>query len=216
MSWLLSSASGLAMGLSLIVSIGAQNAFILRQGIRREHVLPVVAVCIASDVLLIGAGVAGFGSLVLSAPWILQVARFGGAAFLTAFGVMAVRRAVRPAALTVDETAGTSPAGPSGAGRRAPVLIALALTWLNPQVYLETVVLLGSVAAARGEQLGDTARWWFGGGAMTASVLWFSALGLGARYLRPLFAQQAAWRVLDAGVAVMMFALATLLVVNPL
>jgi len=200
------------MGLSLIVSIGAQNAFVLRQGLRREHVVACVAICAVSDVLLILVGVAGFGSLIAGTPWVLQVARFGGAAFLAAFGLMALRRAARPSALTAAD----APVERSAAGRTGVVLTLLGLTWLNPQVYLETIVLLGSVAAAQGEQHGPAARWYFGGGAMVASVLWFSALGAGARLLRPLFARPSAWRVLDGAVAAMMFALAALLVLHPL
>lgn len=212
MTFLIPAASGFAMGVSLIVSIGAQNAFVLRQGLRREHVVACVAICAVSDVLLILVGVAGFGSLVAGTPWVLQVARFGGAAFLAAFGVMALKRALRPGSLTAADAPGER----SAAGRAGVVLTLLGLTWLNPQVYLETIVLLGSVAATQGEQHGPAARWYFGGGAMVASVLWFSALGAGARLLRPLFARPAAWRVLDGAVAAMMFALASLLVLHPL
>lgn len=199
------------MGLSLIVAIGAQNAFVLRQGLRREHVALVVAICAVSDVVLITVGVAGFGTLIAGTEWILQVARFGGAACLLAFGVLALKRAIRPAALTqADEPTSR------GTGRTGVALTALGLTWLNPQVYLETIVLLGSVATAQASEHGDAARWAFGGGAMTASVLWFTTLGAGARLLQPLFARPAAWRVLDGVVAAMMFTLATLLLVKPL
>lgn len=200
------------MGLSLIVSIGAQNAFVLRQGLRREHVALCIAICAVSDVLLIGVGVAGFGTLISGTPWVLQVARFGGAAFLAAFGVMALKRALKPSALTAADAPGET----RRAGRAGVALTLLGLTWLNPQVYLETIVLLGSVAAAQGEQAGRAARWYFGGGAMFGSVLWFSALGTGARLLRPLFARPTAWRVLDGVVAAMMFTLAVLLVARPL
>ncbi|WP_196837175.1 LysE/ArgO family amino acid transporter [Zhihengliuella flava] len=199
------------MGLSLIVSIGAQNAFVLRQGIRRQHVALVVCICALSDVVLIAVGVAGFGTLIAGTEWILQIARFGGAACLLVFGALALKRAVRPAALTAAEEPTTR-----GSGATAAALTVLGLTWLNPQVYLETIVLLGSVATAQASQHGDAARWAFGGGAMIASVAWFTALGAGARLLQPLFARPAAWRVLDAVVAAMMFTLATLLLIRPL
>lgn len=189
--------TGLAFGLSLIVAIGAQNAFVLRVGLRRRHVLPVVAVCAISDALLIAAGVGGLGTLVDRAPGVLAVARGGGAVFLLGYAAVAARRAWRPAgALTPDDEA--TPA------RLWPVVATcLALTWLNPHVYLDTVVLLGSVAGTHGDQ-----RWWFGAGAVLGSVLWFTGLGYGARLLRPLFARPGAWRVLDAVIAVVMAAIA--------
>ena len=200
--------AGFGSGLSLIAAIGAQNAFVLRQGIRREHVLPVVAVCIASDAVLILAGVAGFGVLTSQAPWLLVAARLGGAAFLLVYAVFAARRALRPAALTVED------AGALGSGRRtgpqAAVLTVAALTWLNPHVYLDTVVLLGSLASAQG----DPGRWLFAVGAAVASLLWFSALGFGARGLRRFFARPASWRVLDGLVAVVMAALAVSLLLH--
>jgi L-lysine exporter family protein LysE/ArgO len=167
---LLAALAGLGMGLSLIMAIGAQNTFVLRQGLRLEHVTPVVAVCAVSDSVLILAG----------------------AVFLFGYAALAARRALRPSAIAVD-------AGGTGNGLLATVVICLALTWLNPHVYLDTVLLLGSVADSRG--LG---RWWFAAGAAVGSVLWFSALGYGARLLRPLFARPAAWRVLDAVITVVM------------
>ncbi|GIG25861.1 LysE/ArgO family amino acid transporter [Cellulomonas denverensis] len=190
--------AGLAFGLSLIVAIGAQNAFVLRVGLTRRQVLPVVAVCAISDLALIGAGVAGLGVLVDRHPAVLTVARIAGAAFLTGYAVLAIRRAVRPAALSVEDTGVARP--PRLAGT---VGTALALTWLNPHVYLDTVVLLGSVAAGYGEL-----RWWFGAGAMLGSLLWFTALGYGARLLTPLFARPRAWRVLDGVIAAVMLAIA--------
>lgn len=190
--------AGLAFGLSLIVAIGAQNAFVLRVGLTRRQVLPVVAVCAISDLLLIGAGVAGLGVLVDRHPAVLTVARIAGAAFLTGYAVLAIRRAVRPAALSVEDTGVARPP------RLATTVgTALALTWLNPHVYLDTVVLLGSVAAGYGEL-----RWWFGAGAMLGSLLWFTALGYGARLLTPLFARPRAWRVLDGVIAAVMLAIA--------
>lgn len=190
--------AGLAFGLSLIVAIGAQNAYVLRVGLRREHVGPVVAVCAVSDLVLIAAGVAGLGALVDRAPVLLTVVRYAGAAFLLGYAALAARRAWRPAALDPadDETTLRT-------GALAAVAAAVVLTWLNPHVYLDTVVLLGSVAADRGPH-----RWWFAAGAMAASLLWFTGLGYGARLLRPVFARPSAWRVLDAGIAVVMVALA--------
>jgi L-lysine exporter family protein LysE/ArgO len=196
-----SSLSGLAAGLSLIVAIGAQNAFVLRQGIRRSHVVMVVAVCAVSDLVLIGLGVAGIGVVIERAPAVLDVVRWAGAAFLLAYGALAARRALR----------GGQPAQPATrpAGSRAAALgTCLALTWLNPHVYLDTVLLLGSLAAAHG----PIGRWWFAAGAGLASIGWFTALGVGARFLGPLFRRRNAWRLLDGGVALVMISLAVLLV----
>ena len=192
--------SGLAFGLSLIVAIGAQNAFVLRQGLRGEHVAMVVAICAVSDALLIGLGVAGAGALLRGAPGLVDAVRIGGAAFLLTYAVLAARRAWRPGALQA--------ASGAASGRGAVVAAALALTWLNPHVYLDTVILLGSVAAAHGD-----ARWWFGLGAACGSVLWFTGLGFGARLLRRPFAKPAAWRALDGGVALVMGAIGVSLVV---
>ena len=188
--------SGLALGLGLIVAIGAQNAFVLRQGLRAEHVAAVVAVCALSDVALIVAGVLGAGAALTRFPWLLPVVSLAGAAFLLGYGLLAGRRALHPAALVTD-TAGAR------TGLAVTVGTCLALTWLNPHVYLDTVVLLGSMASTYGEH-----RWQFAVGAGVGSVLWFTALGFGARLLRPLFARPGAWRVLDAGIAVVMVALA--------
>jgi L-lysine exporter family protein LysE/ArgO len=189
-------ASGLVLGLGLIVAIGAQNAFVLRQGLRLEHVAAVVAVCALSDLALIVAGVAGAGAALTRLPWLVPAVCFLGAAFLLGYGVLAARRAMRPGALVAD-AAGTR------AGLAATVGTCLALTWLNPHVYLDTVVLLGSMASTYGEQ-----RWQFAAGAGLGSILWFAGLGFGARLLRPVFARPAAWRVLDGGIAVVMVALA--------
>ena len=196
---LLATISGLGLGLALIVAIGAQNAFVLRQGLRGEHVLAVVAVCALSDLVLIVAGVAGTGALLDRVPEAVTAIRYAGAAFLLGFGALAARRALRPAGALVSDVAPQTPLLPT-------VLTASALTWLNPHVYLDTLVLLGSVAAAQGEL-----RWHFGAGAAVGSLLWFSALGAGARLLRPVFARPGAWRVLDAGIALVMVALAVTL-----
>lgn len=194
---LLAALSGAAFGLSLIVAIGAQNVFVLRQGLRRSHVLPVVLVCAVSDVVLICAGVAGLGGVLDRAPGVATAARVAGAAFLLGYAVLAARRALRPVEVeNLEAERGTG-------SRRAAVLTALALTWLNPHVYLDTVLLLGSVAASHGDL-----RWWFGLGATTASVVWFTALGFGARLVAPLFARPGAWRVLDGAIAVVMLVIA--------
>ncbi|WP_244524403.1 LysE/ArgO family amino acid transporter [Trujillonella endophytica] len=199
---LVAAASGLVLGLGLIVAIGAQNAFVLRQGLRLEHVLVVVAVCALSDVALIVAGVLGAGSVLSSRPWLIPAVCFAGAAFLLGYGLLAARRAIRPAAL-LSESAGAR------VGIAATVATCLALTWLNPHVYLDTVVLLGSTASTYGEH-----RWEFAVGAGVGSIVWFTALGFGARLLRPVFARPAAWRVLDAVIAVVMILLAVSLAVR--
>ncbi len=187
--------AGLGFGFSLIVAIGAQNAFVLRQGLRREHVGVVVAICALSDILLICLGTGGVGAVLSAHRPVLAVVTVLGSAVLLWYAVAALRRALRPEALVAD--------GAGAPGRLAPVaLTALALTWLNPHVYLDTVVLLGSVASTQ------PAPWVFAGGAMLASVLWFAGLGFGARALRPLFAQPAAWRALDLLVAAIMLAVA--------
>ncbi|CAM3160732.1 LysE/ArgO family amino acid transporter [Stackebrandtia soli] len=196
-----SALSGVGFGLSLIVAIGAQNAFVLRQGIRREHVLPVVAICALSDAALIAAGVGGIGVIVTSAPIVLTIVRYGGAAFLFGYAVLAARRAWTGEALK-ENGSGT---GPTLAGA---VLACLALTWLNPHVYLDTVLLLGSVANTH------DGRWWFAGGAMVASVTWFTALGYGARLLAPMFAKPLSWRILDGAIAVVMTSLAIALIAS--
>ncbi|GLY65560.1 LysE/ArgO family amino acid transporter [Amycolatopsis taiwanensis] len=188
---LLTVAAGFGTGLSLIVAIGAQNAFVLRQGIRREAVPLVVAICTASDALLIALGVAGVGSLVQAEPTALRVVGVGGGVFLICYGVLAARRIARPAALT---TTGTT----IGSARRA-ALTCLTLTWLNPHVYLDTVLLVGSIAATHGPL-----RWNFAFGATLASVCWFAALGFGARLLTGFFTRPSSWRILDSLVAITM------------
>ena len=199
---LLTALAGLGFGLSLIVVIGAQNAFVLRQGLRREHVLPVVLICAASDAVLIAVGVGGVGSLLQLVPWVFVVVRIGGAAFLVVYGILAARRVIRPAVLSTDADGGS-------ATTWTILATCLTLTWLNPHVYLDTIVLLGSVAATHGDD-----RWWFGLGAAIGSILWFTALGYGARLLRPLFARPVAWRVLDLFVAIVMFAIAVSLLLG--
>ncbi|MGV8913754.1 MAG: LysE/ArgO family amino acid transporter [Rhodoglobus sp.] len=192
--------AGFGFGLSLIIAIGAQNAFVLRQGLRREHVTAVVLVCTLSDIVLILAGIAGLGALIQQAGWLLVVARIGGALFLLVYAFLSIRRAARPHTLTAT-TAGT------GMTLAAALSTALALTWLNPHVYIDTVLLLGSIGGTYGDD-----RWWFALGACLGSIVWFAAIGYGSRYLRPLFAKPMAWRVLDIVIAVIMVVLAASLV----
>ncbi len=192
---------GFLASFTLIAAIGAQNAFVLRQGIRREHVLPVVAVCTVSDIVLISAGIAGFGALISAHPNVVDIAKFGGAAFLIGYGLLAARRALRPSALTPSESA--------PARLIEVVVTCLALTWLNPHVYLDTVVLLGALA---NEHRDD--RWLFGIGAVTASAVWFVSLGLGARRLAGVFATPSTWRILDSLIAVMMIGLGVSLAIS--
>jgi L-lysine exporter family protein LysE/ArgO len=183
---------GFGTMMTLIVAIGAQNAFVLRQGLRRHAVAKVVAVCALSDAILVAVGVAGFGVIVKKFPQAITVAAVVGGIFLLGYGFLAARRAFRPSALN----AGTET-------NSRPVLTALALTWLNPHVYLDTLLLLGSIAAG---------RWLFGVGAVTASITWFVALGFGARLLSPLFAKPRAWRVLDGLIAAVMITLGVTLI----
>jgi L-lysine exporter family protein LysE/ArgO len=253
--------AGLGLGLGLIVAIGAQNAFVLRQGLRREHVLVVVLICITSDAALIIAGVAGAGALFTAMPWLLTVARWGGALFLLSYALLAARRALRrrdpdagamrvaprpvqgtrggeavaahdpapttataksaasaasggsdrigTATLALEAPAPRALASPEPSRLLAVVGTALALTWLNPHVYLDTFVLLGSVSSSQGP-----ARWAFAVGAILGSTLWFSALGLASRALAPVFARPVAWRVLDGTIAVVMTCVATGLLIG--
>ena len=194
--------TGLLTGLSLIVAIGAQNAFVLRQGLRRAHVGAIVTVCILSDIALTLAGVSGIGAVVQHAAWALQAVRWFGVAFLVWYGLSSAWRARRPSALAA------SPDG-NGDGKRLGLASTLrritALTWLNPHVYIDTVVLLGSIANSRG----PVDRWWFAVGALLASTLWFAGLGFGARFAAPLLTTPRAWQVLDLLIAATMLAIAT-------
>jgi L-lysine exporter family protein LysE/ArgO len=191
------SLDGLLTGLSLIVAIGAQNAFVLRQGLRRAYVRPVVTVCLVSDFMLIIAGVAGIGVIVQHAGWALQAVRWFGVAFLAWYGLSSAWRARRPAS-------SLSAARDAPGGRPAVVRRAVALTWLNPHVYLDTVVLLGSIANAHG----TPGRWWFALGACLASTVWFIGLGFGARFAAGLLATPRAWQVLDLLIAATMLGIA--------
>ena len=184
---------GFLTSLSLIVAIGAQNAFVLRQGIRREHIGVIILICALSDALLIAAGVAGLGALITQLGWLLLIIQLGGGVFVIAYGVRAVIRATKTETLSVDNSTNTITLG-------AAVLTILSFTYLNPHVYLDTVLLLGSIASTHGAE-----RWWFGIGAMLGSVAWFCALGFGARWLAPLFRKPLSWRILDGAVALVMF-----------
>ena len=193
--------TGLSAGLGLIVAIGAQNAFVLRQGLRGEHVLPVVLTCALSDAALILLGVTSFARIAAVLPWLDPAMRYGGAAFLGWYGLRSLRAALRSTdALRVTAEGAAAPLG--------RVLAAcLAFTWLNPHVYLDTVVLLGSMST---QFPGAQAS--FAAGAMSGSFLFFFALGYGAARLRPLFASPRAWRVLDAAIAAVMWTIALRLV----
>ena len=241
--------AGLGLGFSLIIAIGAQNLFVLRQGLRREHVLAVAAICAISDAVLIALGVSGIGLVLEAVPWLVDVVRWAGALFLVTYGVLAARRAWKPTGAALGSTdgpdAGTdvaepahrsdaqSPAGSAHAmgarderplnganvgtaPRRATpartallsvILTCLALTWLNPHVYLDTVFLLGTVASTHGD-----ARWLFAAGAIAASLIWFFGLAFGARLLSRWLSTPRAWRILDGVIAVVMIALGVSLV----
>ncbi|MXQ06512.1 LysE family transporter [Alphaproteobacteria bacterium GH1-50] len=194
--------AGFALSASLILAIGAQNAFVLRQGLKGSHVGLVVAICCLSEFILIFAGVAGFGALVGAVPEAERWIKWAGAGFLAVYGAMSLRAALGPPK-ALDPAAN----GVESAGRAAATC--LALTWLNPHVYLDTVVFLGSVASGYG-----AGRWAFGTGAFSASAVFFLALGYGARLLQPVFASPTAWRVLDGGMALLMWSLAVLLVTS--
>jgi len=191
---------GFALSAGLIIAIGAQNMFVLRQGLKREHVLPIVLFCAAADAALIVAGVSGLGGVLALIPGLSLALSLGGAAFLAWYGVSALRRAAQPSGLVVGHEAGLT-LGAALAGSAA-------FTFLNPHVYIDTVMLMGAIGAS----LPAVERPLFMAGAILASITWFSSLGFGARFLAPLFARPAAWRVLDVGIGVMMLALAASLV----
>lgn len=188
---------GMGLGGSLIIAIGSQNAYLLRQALKREFVLTCVAICIICDTLLIAAGVAGMGKLITEAPVLLFWIKISGAAFLFWYGVRAARSAIRPSAMLAADN-NTAP------DRKTVIAAMLAFSLLNPHVYLDTVVLLGSIG---GQQPGN-GRLYFALGAMLASAIWFASLGLGARYLTPVFARPNAWRILDGIIALIMWSLA--------
>ncbi len=192
--------TGFAMSAALIMAIGAQNLFVLRQGLKREHVGPIVLFCGCADAILIAAGVGGVGALLGAMPQLTLALTLGGAAFLAWYGFKAFQRIMAPEAMAVS-TQGKLTLG-SALGATA------AFTFLNPHVYLDTVLLMGAAGSAHAPALRPV----FVAGAATASISWFTALGYGARVLTPLFARPAAWKVLDAIVGVVMLTLAASLI----
>jgi L-lysine exporter family protein LysE/ArgO len=213
--------AGLGLGFSLIIAIGAQNLFVLRQGLRREHVVLVAAICAVSDAALIVLGVSGIGLVLNAVPWLVDVVRWAGAVFLVGYGLLAARRAWKPTGRSLGAAVPDAPIGHAAPADAAPqptavrvatralpvALTCLALTWLNPHVYLDTVFLLGTVANTHGDL-----RWHFAAGAMAASVVWFFGLALGARYLGRWLGTPRAWRILDAVIAVVMIVMGVSLV----
>jgi L-lysine exporter family protein LysE/ArgO len=194
--------SGFFLGASLIIAIGAQNAFILRQGLLRSHVFVLCLICALSDAVLIAAGVGGLGTLVSRSPVLIEVVTLGGAVFLASYSAIAFRRAAKPQALRAETSNGSS--------LQAAIATCLAFTFLNPHVYLDTVLLLGSLSAA----YHGAGRVAYGGGAALASFVWFFGVGYGARLLQPVFARPAAWRVLDIVIGIVMGLLALSLLVR--
>lgn len=189
---------GLLTGLSLIIAIGAQNAFVIRQGLTRKFVLMVVLVCVFSDITLMAAGVAGLGALILQVGWLLEVFRWFGVAYLLWFAYGSVKSAFKNESLkTSDEHSGT---------RKQVLLAVLAMTWLNPHVYLDTVILVGSIANTFKEN-----AWFFGLGAMSGSVIWFFALGYSAKAMSGLMSKPLFWKILDLVIAAIMVTIAGLL-----
>ncbi len=186
---------GFLAGLSLIVAIGAQNAFVIRQGLSRQHVFVVVAICAIADAALIALGIAGLGAIIQGLPWLLEGVRWFGVAYLTWFGIKSVRSAFKNDAMDVSGAQTTS--------LKKVVAAVLGFTLLNPHVYLDTVILLGSISNQFAED-----RWFFGFGAMTASIVWFSAIGFGARAASRYMSKPIFWRVLDSIIAAVMFTIA--------
>jgi L-lysine exporter family protein LysE/ArgO len=189
---------GLLTGLSLIIAIGAQNAFVIRQGLTKKHVLLVVSICAISDALLILLGVAGLGALISGLPWLLEIIRWFGVAYLTWFGIRSIRSAFKPQVLDAS--------GVQSASAKTVVLSVLGFTFLNPHVYLDTVILLGSI----GNQF-EQDKWWFACGAVVASFLWFSSIGFGAKSASRFMAKPVFWKVLDLAIAAVMLGIAVML-----
>jgi len=195
---MLASIPGFFTGLSLIIAIGAQNAFVIRQGLTRKHVLLVVAICAISDALLIVLGVAGLGALISGLPWLLEIIRWFGVLYLTWFGIKSLRSAFK--VQTLDAS------GVQSASAKTVVLSVLGFTFLNPHVYLDTVILLGSI----GNQFGAD-KWWFALGAVVSSFVWFSSIGFGAKAASRFMAKPVFWKVLDILIAAVMFSIAIML-----
>jgi L-lysine exporter family protein LysE/ArgO len=195
--------SGFFLGGSLIIAIGAQNAFILRQGLIQQHVFPLALFCAVSDATLILLGVAGFGEAIKAAPALLKAVQWGGGAFLIWYGITAFRRAFATGALDAGHGGGMP--------LRAALAQCAAFTWLNPHVYLDTVVLVGGISTTFGDN-----RWWYALGAATASFAWFFALAYGAQLLIPVFRRPGAWKALDIGIGCVMWLLAVKILATPL
>lgn len=193
---------GFLLGFSLILAIGAQNAFVLRQGLIRQHVLAIVLVCALSDAILIAAGVAGFGRIIDDFAWLPPLMAGAGAIFLCVYGALRLKAAWRPQAMTLQNAMAPS------LGRA--IAACLAFTWLNPHVYLDTVILLGGISARHA----GIAKLAFGLGASLSSFVFFFSLGYGARLLAPLFAKPGTWRLLDGLIALTMFAIAASLLAS--
>lgn len=189
---------GFLTGLSLIIAIGAQNAFVIRQGLTKQHVLLVVAICAISDALLILLGVAGLGALISGLPWLLEIIRWFGVAYLTWFGIRSLKSVFRDQSLDAS--------GAQSASAKQVILAVLGFTFLNPHVYLDTVILLGSI----GNQFGPD-KWWFALGAAIGSVVWFSSIGFGAKAASRFMSKPIFWRILDSVIAVVMFSIAIFL-----
>jgi L-lysine exporter family protein LysE/ArgO len=189
---------GFLTGLSLIMAIGAQNAFVIRQGLTRKYVFLVVAICALSDAFLILLGVAGLGALISSLPWLLEIVRWFGVAYLTWFGIKSLRSALKTQSLDAS--------GVQSGSAKTVVLSVLGFTFLNPHVYLDTVILLGSI----GNQFGPD-KWWFALGGMVASLVWFSSIGFGAKAASRFMAKPVFWKVLDLVIAAVMFGIAIML-----
>jgi L-lysine exporter family protein LysE/ArgO len=189
---------GFLTGLSLIIAIGAQNAFVIRQGLTKKHVLLVVAICAISDALLILLGVAGLGALIAGLPWLLEIIRWFGVGYLTWFGIRSLRSAFKAQSLDAS--------GVQSGSAKAAVLSVLGFTFLNPHVYLDTVILLGSI----GNQFGPD-KWFFALGGAVASVVWFSSIGFGAKAASRYMAKSVFWKVLDLLIAAVMFGIAIML-----
>ena len=186
---------GFFAGLGLIVAIGAQNAFVIRQGLTRQHVFVVVAICAIADAALIALGIAGLGAIIQGLPWLLEGVRWFGVAYLTWFGIKSIRSAFKNEVMDISGAQTTS--------LKKVVAAVLGFTLLNPHVYLDTVILLGSISNQFAED-----RWVFGFGAMTASIVWFSSIGFGARAASRFMSKPIFWRVLDSLIAVVMFSIA--------
>jgi L-lysine exporter family protein LysE/ArgO len=195
---------GFGANLALLTSLGAQNTFLIRQGLAHRHVGLVVAICIASDAALISSGVTGMSQVVATHPWVTTALALGGTGFLYGYAALSARRAWR----TATGLTSTTSCGLGSAGRTA--LAITAITWLNPHVLLETVVVLGTAATS----CGVSGQWWFCIGAVTASTVWFLAVGYGIGVLRPAFTRPATWRALEGMTAVMMFVLATIVLLS--